>query len=259
MASTASSAEASTGPSHSQHIPPSQQPIERTKNIQANQPTPIQTDTRQARFEQGVALSLNLWPALTLAVQNNWGGPDSADKRDWFAGEVADQFPPLTTAATNTNSSGTTTTSQQQTQTQTLGGGDNNNKEEPDAEYLEELILQVMLDEFEVNVDDDTAFDVATEVIRLRGQCARGQFDEVDRLLERWQARKGDKVQFKHGEDQDGETDWEDDDDDDEDGDSDDDMAEAPALVESPAAPPKKEKAPPEVDDDGFTKVSRKR
>lgn len=208
------------------------------------------TDTRQARFEQGVALSLNLWPALTLAVQNNWGGPDSADKRDWFAGEVADQFPPLTnptTAAAATSGSGTTTTSSQQTPGE---------KEEPDAEYLEELILQVMLDEFEVNVDDDTAFDVATEIVRLRGQCARGQFDEVDRLLERWQARKGEKVHFKHGEDQDGETDWEDDDDE-ADEDSDDDMDDAPALVESAA--PKKEKAPPEVDDDGFTKVTRKR
>lgn len=204
----------------------------------------MQTDARQARFEQGVALSLNLWPALTLAVQNNWGGPDSADKRDWFAGEVADQFPPFTNSSAATNGSGATTS-------QTEAQGD---KEEPDAEYLEELILQVMLDEFEVNVDDDTAFDVATEIVRLRGQCARGQFDEVDRLLERWQARKGEKVHFKHGEDQDGETDWEDDD---EDGDSDDDMDEAPALVESAA--PKKEKAPPEVDDDGFTKVTRKR
>lgn len=204
------------------------------------------TDTRQARFEQGVALSLNLWPALSLAVQNNWGGPDSADKRDWFAGEVADQFPPLTSSSAAANGSGTTTS-----QAQAQGA----EKEEPDAEYLEELILQVMLDEFEVNVDDDTAFDVAAEIVRLRGQCARGQFDEVDRLLERWQARKGEKVHFKHGEDQDGETDWEDDDD--EDGDSDDDMEEAPALVESAA--PKKEKAPPEVDDDGFTKVTRKR
>lgn len=179
-------------------------------------------------------------------MQNNWGGPDSADKRDWFAGEVADQFPPLTSSSAAANGSGTTTS-----QAQAQGA----EKEEPDAEYLEELILQVMLDEFEVNVDDDTAFDVAAEIVRLRGQCARGQFDEVDRLLERWQARKGEKVHFKHGEDQDGETDWEDDDD--EDGDSDDDMEEAPALVESAA--PKKEKAPPEVDDDGFTKVTRKR
>lgn len=208
-----------------------------------------QTDSRQSRFEQGVALSLNLWPALTLAVQNNWGGPDSADKRDWFAGEVADQFPPFSNSNAAT-ASATTTTNGQQSQ-----GGAQEQKEEPDAEYLEELILQVMLDEFEVNVDDDTAFDVATEIVRLRGQCARGNFEEVDRLLARWQARKGEKVHFKHGEDQDAETDWEDDDDDNDD--SDDEMDEAPALVE--AAPPKMDKAPPEVDDDGFTKVTRKR
>lgn len=196
-----------------------------------------------------MALSLNLWPALTLAVQNNWGGPDSSDKRDWFAGEVANQFPPFPSSNTTTNG---TATSTQQTQPQGAG----QDQEEPDAEYLEELILQVMLDEFEVNVDDDTAFDVATEIVRLRGQCARSNFDEVDRLLARWQARKGEKVHFKHGEDQDGETDWEDDDDDNDDG-SDDDMDEAPPLVETAA--PKKEKAPPEVDDDGFTKVTRKR
>lgn len=180
-------------------------------------------------------------------MQNNWGGPDSSDKRDWFAGEVANQFPPFPSSNGPSSSSTTNGTSSQQTQQ----AGD---QEEPDAEYLEELILQVMLDEFEVNVDDDTAFDVATEIVRLRGQCARSNFEEVDRLLARWQARKGEKVHFKHGEDQDGETDWEDDDDDDG---SDDDMDEAPPLVETAA--PKKEKAPPEVDDDGFTKVTRKR
>ncbi|KAI3392850.1 hypothetical protein diail_5056 [Diaporthe ilicicola] len=210
------------------------------------------TDSRQSRFEQGVALSLNLWPALTLAVQNNWGGPDSADKRDWFAGQVVEQFPPFSTSNNNTNST-TTNGISQATQAQQQG-----DQEEPDAEYLEELILQVMLDEFEVNVDDDTAYDVAAEVVRLRGQCARGNFEEVDRLLTRWQARRGEKVHFKHGEDQDNETDWEDDDDENygSDGGEDDDMDEAPPLVE---AAPKKEKAPPEVDDDGFTKVTRKR
>ena len=185
-------------------------------------------------------------------MQNNWGGPDSADKRDWFAGEVAGQFHPFS----NPNGAAAATkggdSSSQQAQKAQHG-----DQEEPDAEYLEELILQVMLDEFEVNVDDDTAFDVATEIVRLRGQCARGNFEEVDRLLARWQARKGEKVHFKHGEDQDGETDWEDEDEDEDEDGSDEDMDEAPALKE--AAPPKKEKAPPEVDDDGFTKVTRKR
>ncbi|KAJ4293751.1 rRNA accumulation- protein [Collariella sp. IMI 366227] len=87
--------------------------------------------TCQTNFEQSVAITLHLWPALTLAVQNNWGGPDSSDKRDWFAGAIVDLFP---------------------------------------DEDVEAVLLQVMLDEFEVNVDDDSAFEVAEQVVRLRGE-----------------------------------------------------------------------------------------
>ena len=60
------------------------------------------TATCQANFEQGVAFALHLWPALTLSVQNNWGGADSADKRDWFAGAVVDLFPDLAKPKINT-------------------------------------------------------------------------------------------------------------------------------------------------------------
>lgn len=201
-------------------------------------------ETRQSRFEQAIALSLNLWPALTLAVQNNWGGPDSADKRDWLAGQVAEQFPSLlTTSSTATTATTTTTTTEDAAAAADDGI--------PDAEYIEELLLQVMLDEFEVNVDDESAYDVAVEIVRLRGQCARGTFDEVDRLRARWEGRRGVRVVMEKGEDQDEDTDW-----DDTDGDEDEEMDEAPALV--PAAP-KKEKKEPEVDEDGFTTVTRKR
>lgn len=169
-------------------------------------------------------------------MQNNWGGDDSADKRDWLAGQVVEQFPALTS---NTTASTTKTAENK------------DDDQEPDAEYIEELLLQVMLDEFEVNIDDESAFDVATEIVRLRGQCAKGNFEDVDRLLARWQARKGTKVVFTQGKDQDEDTDW-----DDTDGDDDDEeMDEAPPLV---AAAPK-EKPAPEVDEDGFTKVTRKR
>lgn len=170
-------------------------------------------------------------------MQNNWGGPDSADKRDWFAGQVAELFPSFVANPTSKTAK------------------DDDDTAEPDAEYIEELLLQVMLDEFEVNVDDDSGFDVATEIVRLRGQCAKGSFEDVDRLLERWTSRKGDKVVFKQGQDQEGEeTDWDDTDGDDGDDDEDEEMTEAPALVSA-----KKEKAEPEVDEDGFTKVTRKR
>ncbi|AEO64101.1 uncharacterized protein THITE_2109881 [Thermothielavioides terrestris NRRL 8126] len=239
--------------------------------------------TCQSNFEQGVALALHLWPALTLAVQNNWGGPDSSDKRDWFAGAIVDLFPDVSSLtpaqlqqrahATATAFSSASSSRQQQTTTATTqqrqpaqNGAAASAAEEPDQEDVEAVLLQVMLDEFEVNVEDDSAFEVAEQVVRLRGECLHGRFDGVEELRRRWEARKGGggaKVVFQKGEDQDGETDWDTDDDDDEDeedereggGDGEDvEMEEAPALVQT-----RRVREEPEVDEDGFTKVTRRK
>ncbi|KAG6071757.1 hypothetical protein E4U15_007345 [Claviceps sp. LM218 group G6] len=194
---------------------------------------------RQTNFEQAVAYSLHLWPALTLAVQNGWGGPDSADKRDWFAGVTAELFPAFTDAA--------------------APGRQTSTAEEPDVEYVETFLLQVMIDEFEVNTDDDSGMEVANNIVRARAQCAIGQFDEVKKLAERFQNLKGSNVgnMFKKADDADQDTDWEsDDDDDDEDGDDDNENDEGGA--DANASVPK-EKPAPEVDEDGFTKVTNKR
>lgn len=193
---------------------------------------------RQGNFEQAVAFALHLWPALTLSVQNNWGGPDSSDKRDWFAGAVVELFPEFTDpTGDHTAKKGT---------------------QEPDMEDVETVLLQVMFDEFDVNVDDDSGVEVATQIMRARAQCALGQYDEFNSLKDRFANRNGKKVdqQFKKVDDADQDTDWEtddsgDDDDDEEDGGVDVDMNDAPK--------PPKEKPQPEVDDDGFTKVTRKR
>lgn len=186
-------------------------------------------------------------------MQNNWGGPDSADKRDWFAGAIVDLFPDvskLTPAQLQQK-----VTQQQQQQQQQGGRQDSASAEEPDQEDVETVLLQVMLDEFEVNVDDDSAFEVADQVVRLRGECLRGKFDGVEALRRRWENRKGNKVVFKKAEDQDEETDWDSDDDDDGDEDEDVEMDDAPPA----AAPPRRERQEPEVDEDGFTKVTRRK
>ncbi|KAH8903149.1 hypothetical protein BR93DRAFT_886044, partial [Coniochaeta sp. PMI_546] len=193
--------------------------------------------TCQSQFEQGVAYALHLWPDLTLAVQNNWGGPDSSDKRDWFAGAVVELFPDLSKPAT---------TSTAQT------GGEQADDGEPDSAYVEEFMLQVMLDEFEVNVDDDSSYEVAETILRVRGECVKGKFDEVEALRRRWEGKKGGKVVFKQAEDQDAETDWDSASDEDDDDDEDVEMGDAPA-------PAPKEKVEPEVDEDGFTKVTKKK
>jgi pre-rRNA-processing protein TSR2 len=192
-------------------------------------------------------------------VQNNWGGPDSADKRDWFAGAIVELFPDISklTPAQLQQKQQRKAQQQPQSQSQSQGGGGVGEDEEPDQVDVETVLLQVMLDEFEVNVEDDSAFEVAEQVVRIRAECLKGRFEEVEALRRRWEGRKGNKVVFKQAEDQEDETDW--DTDDDEDGDEEDgdiEMGEAPPLVE---APTRKEKKAPEVDEDGFTKVTRKK
>jgi len=186
-------------------------------------------------------------------VQNNWGGPDSADKRDWFAGAIVELFPDVSKLTPAQLQTKTTQTQQQQQQQQSQQ--QQASAEEPDQEDVEAVLLQVMLDEFEVNVDDDSAFEVAEQVVQLRSECLRGKFDGVEALRRRWEGRKGNKVVFKKAEDQDDETDWDTDDGDDDEEDEDVEMGDAPPA----AAPPRREKQEPEVDDDGFTKVTRKK
>ena len=182
-------------------------------------------ETRKAQFELGITLSLFLWPSLSLAVTNHWGGPDSAGKREWFAQATIDVL------------------------------GD---EPEADSAWVEEFLLQVMLDEFEVNVDDDSGFEVAEQIVRMRRDCAKGDYSEVSALKERWDQRGGRDVlqsQFKEQQrtDEEDETDGSDEEDGEQEGDADDvEMGEAPQLVA-------REKPIPEVDEDGFTKVTKKK
>lgn len=124
-----------------------------------------------------------------------------------------------------------------------------------DTEWIETFLLQVMLDEFEVNVDDDSGFEVAEQIVRMRRDCGRGEFGEVQELKARWDATGGKGVaegQFRGVErrEEDDETDASEDED--EDG-MDVEMDEAPQLVRV------KEKVKPEVDEEGFTTVTKKK
>ncbi|KAI0429108.1 Pre-rRNA-processing protein TSR2-domain-containing protein [Xylaria sp. FL1042] len=210
-------------------------------------------EIRQQQFEQGIAISLHLWQSLTIAVQNNWGGPDSSDKRDWLAGVIVDMFPSFVDLATAAASTSNTPSQNNSTKSQSK-----KLPEEPIAEEIEETLLQVMFDEFEANVDDQSEAEVADRIMKCRTQCADGNFALVEELRARWLDTKGKKVVAQAAADPDQDTDWEsgsDDEDDDEDGNGDVEMDDAPALV--PVAP--KVKPQPEIDEDGFEKVSRKK
>ncbi|KAK5118104.1 hypothetical protein LTR62_004150 [Meristemomyces frigidus] len=212
-----------------------------------NQPGPLPTggvplpptpEKLQQSLDHGIWYSLSLWPALHVAVQNNWGGPASDDKKDWFAGVVSDY---ISAPAT----------------------------QDLDQDDLEAFLLQVMQDEFDCNVEDESEVVVAGEILGLR-RCLKGEIEGVsDRLaafkeLERRYRNRGQMktniqvidngAQEEAGNDEDLEGFG--------DGEGDVDMTAgeeavpnlAPAVVK-----PRKERVEPEVDDDGFQKVTRKR
>ncbi|KAJ5776457.1 uncharacterized protein N7511_001468 [Penicillium nucicola] len=168
-------------------------------------------------LDLAITLSLHNWPALSLAVQSNWGGPTSGDKRDWLCGAISEMF---------------------------------TERPETDAIDLEDILIQVMNDEFDVVVDDESAGNVADQIMELKMHTDRGDFAPIQHMWEAWQKKSQSKPadgQFQKVEDEDQETDGDD-------SEEDVDMDDAPSLVRAP-----RERVEPEIDDDGFTKVVGKR
>ncbi|KAI9712669.1 MAG: hypothetical protein M1820_001290 [Bogoriella megaspora] len=178
----------------------------------------------QSQFEAGIWYTLCLWPELATAVSNQWGGPESTDKRDWLAGSISDLF-----------------------------------TERPDinAEDIETRLLEVFEDEFGVRLETESEVAVAADILRLRRETASGDLTGVHQVKARWEKngknpKLGPGVEIiEHVQEDDGDEDW-----DDEDDDEDTEMSKAPPLVPAREI---KTKAEPEIDEDGFTKVTRKR
>lgn len=191
-------------------------------------PTPqTPAQIKQSQFDLAISLHLHLWSALSTAVANSWGGPDSSGKRDWFAGAISDLFL---------------------------------SRPDTDQEDLECVLLQIMEDEFDIRLEDESEVEVAGDILRMRRWCERGDFSEIEKLQRKWESRRGSagpQVVFQESKELEvGDEEWSDEEE--EDGgvelDEDEEMAD-----EAPQLAPVKEKAEPEVDDDGFTKVSTKK
>lgn len=170
-------------------------------------------------FARGVIARLSTWPALRVAVDQNWGGPDSSKKRTWLASVIVDAFEeedPL-----------------------------------PDASYVELTLLQVLEDEFDVTLEDGSSEQVAEDIVKLWDEVQSGKLDFMRNLEEQAEKAKGKKVEVEQVEgDEDG---WES-----ESGSESDEGPEqddVPMLVDHALNASKPE---PEVDEDGFTKVKGK-
>ena len=130
-----------------------------------------------------------------------------------------------------------------------------------DVDYVEEFLLQVMNDEFDVNVEDGSGEEIAAKMVGLRKMTLQGDFAMVDEMYAKWTERQnkgGDAVRFQHvvrGA-QDDDTDW---DSGDVDSGEDEEMDDAP-IDEAPAMPKvTNEKVQPRIDEEGFTEVVGKK
>ncbi|AAS52803.1 AER119Wp [Eremothecium gossypii ATCC 10895] len=121
-------------------------------------------EKQQARFALGVCMYVYRWDALSIAVENNWGGPQSAEKRDWVSSILLDLF---------------------------------KNERIVDVTLIEETLLFAMADEFETNVEDDSALPIAAGIINLYRQCEAGNYNEVDQMYAQWQANKQNQTSRK--------------------------------------------------------------
>ena len=163
-------------------------------------------------FAKGVIARLALWPALQIAIQNGWGGPDSAQKRTWIASVIVNTFEEQPTP--------------------------------PDAEYIEEMLLQIMDDEFETIVDDESAESVAKDITNLWKDIHLGDLAGLQRLEQQANEMSNRPILAQAGppggldtDSDEEEGDWESDNEDGYDSDRTPDIQ------------------PPEVDEDGFTTV----
>ncbi|ESK98088.1 pre-rrna-processing protein tsr2 [Moniliophthora roreri MCA 2997] len=175
-------------------------------------------------FARGVVARLSTWSILRTAVQESWGGPNAAQKRTWLAGVIVDAF--------------------------------EEEAETPDDQYIEEMLVQVMTDEFEVLVEDGSAESVAKDIVAMWDDVQAGKGDA---LVQRWEEKadklkgKQEVVDIKKGAEEVDDDDWEDDEEDDEDAMDEDEQV--PQLIERP---PPRRKEEPVIDEDGFTLVKGK-
>ncbi|KAF8127241.1 Pre-rRNA-processing protein TSR2-domain-containing protein [Boletus edulis] len=171
-------------------------------------------------FTRGTLARLTLWPTLRLAVHASWGGPASAEKQRWLAGVLVDQFEPFIPP--------------------------------PDEIYVEELLLQIMADEFDVVLEDDSAAAVARDIVKLFETVCAGDETFVKEFETQADMVKGKlpKHEMGVGSGSESGSEWEDD----EDEETESEGESIPQLLNH--SKPREE---PQVDEDGFTMIKKKR
>lgn len=195
-------------------------PTEYVEAPEGAQSLKFSNEKQQAKLELGICMAMYKWDELTTAVENLWGGPNSAEKRDWLSGVVIELF----------------------------------EEKAVDLVLIEETLLYAMVDEFDTEIDNDSALEIADLVMKIYKDCNLEKYDRVDTLYEAYQRKSASRTQAQAvvvGADPNNpdSSDAEDDEEDD-----------TPALVqEADDGMDIDESSGPTVDDDGFELVTRRR
>lgn len=175
-------------------------------------------------------ITFDLWPALKLAVEEEWGGPDSKDKADFLLSTVCD-YCDESTPSTN----------------------DSEAPDPPDQDEIADMLDSYMSHEYNVRLEDGSIEYVAQrlvslwKIIFLQSQAAA---NEALQHLEEARAKlRGKKVAAQHED-----TDEEDSDYDEEDEGADQNNENRQDGMDVDEAPSQSRE--PVVDEDGFTLVS---
>lgn len=186
-------------------------------------------EKQQANFELGVSMIIHSWEALEIAVANQWGGAQSEAKRDWITAIVVELF----------------------------------DEKIVDIELIEETILNAMVDEFDVNVEDDSSLIIADKVIKAYRQCFQKDYTKIHQLFNDWQSKQQERTQrlnnlrnVQINEDPQNPDDSDDEEDDDEEVPS--LQAGEPIQEDVEMSDVDNEPSGPIIDDDGFELVQKK-
>jgi len=201
--------------------------------------SPSQTQVYLAR---ALLARLSVWPVLRIAVDSSWGGPESKQKRSWMASELLDAFesssPSFSTLSPNSASN------------------------QVDEDYIEEMILQMMSDEFDCVIEDESSAGVAEDLVKLWKEAQSGGEKAIEQSMMIWEEKER-AIQGKRLQAQEIKTEeeggWEEDDSESGDDGNEEDESEGGMEVDGPPAlVERRNKEDSVVDEDGFTLVKGK-
>lgn len=180
-------------------------------------------EKQQAKFELGVCMAIYKWEELNTAVENSWGGANSADKRDWISGIVIDLF----------------------------------QEKIVDIQLIEETLLYAMVDEFDTEVDNDSALEIGALIFNLYKEVASKNYNTVDAIYNKWQEKQSrseskSKIVIEEDPNNPDVSEGEDDEE------SEDEKHYIPQLTQDDGMDVDEEPKGPIVDDDGFELVQKK-